>query len=218
MLRWDADGVIVSGADSRDDKIIRVLLATDELIPAVVKYARKAGKSSKMAHIQPLTTVHATLRGKASDELAVLERVDVETTHAVLKGDLLRFSLASAMAEVVLHLVPDWGREDGVYALLSRAFARLDDPSARATEELLLLFELRMLDLAGVLPPLEEIVELPAAAREALEAWRSGRWVALPAPALRPTARFLERALTSHSGRPLSSRAFLDQVLGIASV
>lgn len=216
MLRWDADALILSGADSRDDKIVRLLLETDELVPAIVKYARKSGKASKMARIQPLTRVHVTLRGKASDELAVLESVGVEDAHAVLKGDLLRFSLASAMAEVVLHLVPDWAREEGVFTLLSRALARLDDASARAGEELLLLFELRMLDLAGVLPPLEEIVELPSAAREALEAWRSGRWVPLPAPALRPTARFLERALTSHSGRSLASRAFLDQVLGIA--
>lgn len=217
MLRWDADALILSGADSRDDKIVRLLLETGELVPAVVQYGRKAGKSSKASRIQPLTTVHVTLRGKASDELAVLETVNVEDAHAVLKGDLLRLSLASAMAEVVLHLVPDWGREEGVYDLLSRALSHLDDAATRVSEALLLLFELKMLDLAGVLPPLEEIVELPLGSREALEAWRSGRWVPLPASALRPTARFLEHALTSHSGRPLASRAFLEQVLGIAS-
>jgi DNA repair protein RecO len=215
VLHWDVDAIVLSGADSRDDKIVRLLTESDELVPAVVRFARKAGKSSKASRVQPLTTVHVALRAKPSDELALLETVNVEAVHAVLKGDLVRFALASSMAEVVLHLMPDWGQEAGMFALLSRAFEHLDDPEAKISEELLLLFELRTLDLSGVLPPLEAIVELPPSARESLAAWREGRWRPLPPTALRPTARFLEQALTSASGRPLVSRAFLDQVLGV---
>jgi len=213
MLTWDADAIILSGADSRDDKIVRLLLATDEVIPAVVRFARKAGKSSKGGRVQPLTTVHVTLRGKPLAELAVLETITIENTHAVLKGDLLRFALGSAMAEVVLHLIPDWAQDAGIYGLTTRAIEHLDDPASKVGEELLVLFELRMLDLAGVLPPLASIPELPASAREALAAWRTGRWLPLPPAAVKPTARFLAEALASASGRPLSSRTFLDQVL-----
>lgn len=213
MQRWDADAIVLSGADSRDDKIVRLLLETDEVIPAVVRFARRAGKSSRGAKVQPLTTVHALLRGKPAEDLAVLEEVAVEAPHAVVKGDLLRFALASTMAEVVLVLVPDWGREEGVYALLARALAHLDDPAAKVGEELLLLFELRMLDLGGVLPPLESLAELSRSSREALEAWRSGRFSPLSPPDVRAVGRFLEQALAAASGRTLVSRAFLDQVL-----
>lgn len=132
-----------------------MLLETDELVPAIVKYARKPGKSSKSERIQPLGRVHVMLRGKPSDELAYLENIAVESPHAFIKGDLLRFGLATTMAEIVLHLVPDWGQEPGIYTLLAKAMAHLDDPKARAGEEILALFELRTLDLAGVLPPLD---------------------------------------------------------------
>jgi len=215
MLHWDADAIVLSGADSRDDKIIRLLLETDELVPAVVRFARRPGKSSKGPRIQPLSSVHVMLRGKDSDELALLETVHVESAHAVLKGDLVRFALASTMAEVVLQLVPDWGQEPGVHALLLKALQHLDDPNARVGEELLTLFELRTLDLAGILPPLESLAELPASVREALLAWRAGSWKALPQAEVRAASRVLEQALVSASGRPLVSRAFLDQVLGM---
>lgn len=215
MLRWDADAIVLSGADSRDDKIIRLLMETDEVIPAVVRFARRPGKSSKGPMIQPLSSVHVTLRGKDSDELALLEMVSVESAHAFLKGDLLRFALASTMAEVVLQLVPSWGQEPGVYALLSKALQHLDDPNARVGEELLALFELRTLDLAGVLPPLESMAELTLTVREALLAWRAGSWKSLTQQEVRAASRMLEQALLSASGRPLVSRSFLDQVLGM---
>lgn len=214
MQRWDADAIVLSGADSRDDKIIRLLLESDELVPALVRFARKAGKSSKSSKIQPMSRVHVTLRGKASDTLALLETVSVETPHAVLKGDLLRLSLATTMCEVVLHLIPEWGREEGVFALLARALGHLDDPSARIGEELLVLFELKLLDRFGVLPPLESLSELSASARAALEDWRQGRFSPLSPRDVRAAARFLEHALAAHSGRPLASRAFLDQIIG----
>ncbi len=215
MNHWDAEAIILSGADSRDDKIIRMLLETDELVPAIVKYARKPGKSSKSERIQPLGRVHVMLRGKPSDELAYLENIAVESPHAFIKGDLLRFGLATTMAEIVLHLVPDWGQEPGIYTLLAKAMAHLDDPKARAGEEILALFELRTLDLAGVLPPLDSLAELPLNVREALEAWRQGAWKALSPQEVRAACRVLEQMLASASGRPLVSRAFLDQVAGL---
>jgi DNA repair protein RecO len=170
---------VLSGADSRDDKIVRLLLETDELVPAVARFARRGGKKpSKASSIQPLSRVHVTLRGRPSDTLALLETVALETPHAIVKGDLVRFALATSMSEVVLQLVPDWGREEGVYALLARALGHLDDPGAAAGEALLALFELRMLDLAGVMPPISSLFELPAPAREALQGWQRGRFVA----------------------------------------
>lgn len=214
MLTWDAEAIVLSTADSRDDKIVRLLLESDEVVPALVRFARRGiKKASRAAKLQPLSVVHVSLRGKPADELATLEAVSAETPHAIVKADLVRLALASTMAEIVLQLVPDWGREEGVYALLSRALGRLGDAQAKASEALLALFELRMLDLGGVLPPLETIEELPASSRAGLEAWRQGRFVALPEREVRAICRVLERALLAASGRPLASRAFLEQML-----
>lgn len=213
MERRDADALVLSGADSRDDKIIRLMLETDELMPALVRSGRKSGKSSRASRVQPLSLVHVTLRIRPSDELAFLETATIERPHAVIKADLRRFALATTMSEVVLQLIPDWGREDGVFQLLVRALGHLEDPTATISEALLVLFELRILGLAGVLPPIASLAELSPSAREALESWRQGRFVPLDPSEVRASARVLERALASHSGRPLASRAFLEQIL-----
>lgn len=141
MRHWHATGIILSANDSRDDKIIRLLLDTDELVPAIARNSRRArGKSSKASQLQPLSTVAVALRAKGeadvswgaaaetSPELALVERIDLVHPYPVIKGDLERFAIASAMCEAVLHLVPDWGVEDGLHALVERALGHLDRP------------------------------------------------------------------------------------------
>lgn len=214
--RIEGLGVVLSSADSRDDRIVRILMDNDELVPAVVRYGRKTQRRSgpKGALVQPLSLIRTVLSAGASEDLAVLDEAALEDAHATLKGDLLRTALGLAMTEVTLHLIPDWGVDPGAHDLLVRALVHLDKPGVQASEELHLLFLLRSLDRAGVLPPLDEVVEIPVAAREVLTAWREGRWAVLPGGTARAVARFLEGALTAMSGRQLQVRRFLDDALG----
>lgn len=215
MRHLDGQAIIVSSADSRDDRIVRLLMDDDEMVPALVKQGRRAtGKSSKVGKIQPLTAVRVTLRAKPGDDLAVLETVAVERPFAVVKGDLLRLALATCMSEVVLHLCPDWGREPGMHELFARALERLDRASGEApTEDWLLLFELKALQSAGVLPPLEELAEVPSEGRAAMLGWLAGKWQPLDHVSARVIGPILERALTDASGRPFRSRALLNEAL-----
>jgi recombinational DNA repair protein (RecF pathway) len=218
LVERDCRALVLSAADSRDDRIVRLLLDSDELVPAFARFARKSsgrGRSPRTSMLQPLTSVHVRLRAKPGAELATIEEVAMDAPFAVIKGDLLRTALASAMCEVVLHLVPDWASESGLHDLLMRALTHLDRPAEKAREALLLLFELRVLDLGGVLPPFEELPELPEETRAALTAWRTGRFLPLADGPLRAAARFLEESLTATSGRPLLSRSLLEAALAV---
>jgi len=206
--------LILSGADSRDDKIVRLLMEDDELVPVLVKHGRRSsGRSSKAGSIQPLTAVRVIVRAKPAGDLAVLEQVAMEASYAFVKGDLLRLALATCMTEVVLHLCPDWGREAGLYLLLARALDGLERADARPGEDWLWLFELRALAAAGVLPPIDEWAEVPREGRETLQAWLEGRWLPLDAISARVIGPLLEGALTSASGRVFRSRALLSEAL-----
>lgn len=225
VRRLEGLAFILSGADSRDDKIVRLLMEDDECVPALVRQGRRAtGRSSKVGRVQPLTLVRVSLRAKPTDDLALLETVAVERAHTVMKGDLLRLALGSCMAEVVLHLCPDWGREPGLFDLLARALDRLDRPApegglapAQARdapgEDWLLLFQLKALAAAGVLPPLGELAEVPREGRDVLAGWLEGRWQPLDPTSARVIGPLLERALTDASGRPFRSRALLAEAL-----
>jgi len=210
-------GLILSGADSRDDKIVRLLMEDDELVPAIVRQGRRPGKKSKVGRIQPLTAVHVTLTARPGDDLAVLTTVTVERPFALVKGDLLRLALATCMAEVVLHLCPDWGREPGLHELLRRAWERLDRPAGPGGEAIttdwLLLFELRALAGSGVMPPLDELAEIPRAARELMAGWLEGRWAALDRDAARAAQATFEGMITGASGRPFRSSSLLAEAL-----
>jgi recombinational DNA repair protein (RecF pathway) len=142
MRHWHATGIILSANDSRDDKVIRLLLETDELVPAIARDGRRArGKSAKASQLQPLSRVAVALRargeadvawGEAAEsarELALVERIELDYAYPSIKADLARFALASAMCEGVLHLVPDWGVEDGLHALVERALGHLERSS-----------------------------------------------------------------------------------------
>ncbi|MFO0747030.1 MAG: DNA repair protein RecO C-terminal domain-containing protein [Myxococcota bacterium] len=215
-------GIILSTVDSNDDKIVRVLMEDDEVVPAIVKRGRRAGgKTSKVGMIQPLTAVRVGLRAKGHGDLALLQTVSVERAYAVVKSDLLRLALATCMSEVALHLCPDWGSEPGLYDLLVRALDRLESaphrpgvrPGDRPGEDWLLLFELKALTSAGVLPPLDELAEVPREGRETLAGWLAGKWQPLDPTSARVIGPLLERALTDASGRAFRSRALLAEAL-----
>lgn len=213
--RTETLALVLSGADSRDDRILRLLTGDDELVAAVARFARKSNhRGSLGARLQPLTLVRVELSQSPERELATVLGAQVERPFATLKADLARLALASAMAEVILHILPEQAREEGLYALTLRALTHLDDAKTTPRQELFLLFLLRVLDLQGVLPPLDELVEIPERARGALDQWRQGRFMPLEDHELGPTSRFLEGALSSLSGRPLLSRTLIDTAFG----
>lgn len=207
------DAVVLASYESRDDRIVHLL--TDSPHGRVHALARRARRSPKLfaGNIEPITRCEVTFKLKADEELAVLQRATATTGFATIKGDLIRFAIASVMADVVLHLVPPHFHEPGVFLLLLRALSVLDDPARPPVEDVLGLFELRMLQLSGALPELDTWAGLPEEGRATLQDWMEDRWRPLDPDVRRPTLGFLEHAITELSGRPLKSRGFLDEML-----
>ncbi|HRE91847.1 MAG TPA: DNA repair protein RecO, partial [Myxococcota bacterium] len=176
----EAVALVLSGVDSRDDRILRLLTEDDQLLPVIARNARRASKKGSLSsRLQTLSLVRVEVARDPSHELVTLSSAEVLRPFATLKGELLRLALASAMAEVVLHVVPEHAREDGLHELLVRALSHLDDPKTTPREDHFLLFLLRILDQQGILPPLDELPELSTRARETLEQWREGRFAKL---------------------------------------
>ena len=94
-----------------------------------------------------------------------------------------------------------------------RALTHLDTADD-AGEELLALFELRMLRGLGLLATWDELPGIPQDAIPVLEAWLESRWEPLAPETLPATVATLERLIQEASGRPLRSRGVLEELLG----
>jgi len=208
--RHSVEAIVLASQEARADRVITLLTEEQGRFPS---YAKGAMGSTRRfgAHVEPLTCSQVELAVGGSGMPKLLSATTVQT-HAVLKADLLRFSLASTMCEVVLHLVPEHGREEGVYALLKRALGHLNRPDVETSEDHLLLFELKMLSLGGMLPELGQL-RVDSAVQSTLEAWLSGTWRPLHREGRGRLAHQLETRIQDASGRALKSRAFLDQML-----
>lgn len=205
------DAIVLTSAEVRDDLILHLLTPEHGRRPVVAKHARKSAKRFGGA-LQPMSVIHATMTFREGRELGRLDGAIERASFPKLRSDLARFAFASVMIEVITHLIPPHGHEAGVYALTHRALNHLNS-EGEVGEEILALFELRMLRGLGLLPAFNDIRGLPSAAIEVLEAWLESRWETMPEDALDPTLGALERLIQEVSGRPLRSRAVLSELL-----
>tara|TARA_B100000405_G_scaffold299200_1_gene257158 strand:+ start:35 stop:682 length:648 start_codon:yes stop_codon:yes gene_type:complete len=208
--RTNVEAIVLGSQEARADRVITLLTEEQGRFPAFAKGAMSSTRRFG-AHVEPLTRTQVELSQGGTGMARLLSASTVES-HPVLKADLLRFSLASTMCEIVLHLVPEHGREEGVFDLLKRALMHLNRPEVEATEDHLLLFELKMLALGGMLPELGQL-RVDASVQAVLEGWLSGTWRPLDRDGRGKLARQLELRIQEASGRALRSRAFLDQML-----
>ena len=206
------EAIVLSTQESREDRVVTLLTPERGRIPA---YARGAARSQRRfgAHIEPLTHVDAVIVVRREGQMYGLRQSSARSGFPTLKSDLLRLSLVTTMVETVLHLVPEHGNEPGVFPLVLRALGHLNRTETEATEDLLALFEVRLLLLAGLLPEVRDIAGLPETAIAPVNAWLQGHWEPLPEEARTDTCRALEILIQETSGRPLRSRPFLDELL-----
>lgn len=204
--------LVLASADSRDDRIVQLLTDASQRIPAVIRRARRQG-SKVSGHMEPLTLSEVQVTVWPDRSLARVDGAWARASFPVIRGDLLRYALASTMTEVTLHLIAEYGGEPGAYGLLLKAWQTLDDADRPPSEDLLLLYEVRMLALSGVLPPPEALPGLDLSTQDTLAGWMANRWRPLAASERRRAGQVLEALIQQTSGRPLKSRAFLNQTL-----
>ena len=208
----ETPAIVLTSADVRDDRILHLLTPDHGRIPVVAKRARKSAKRFG-GQLQPMTLLSAQLTLREGYDLGRLDGARERDIYPRLKGDLDRFAYASVMIEVITHLIPPHGHEPGVFDLTRRALMHLDGADT-VGEEILALFELRMLRGLGLLPAWRDLPRLPPEAIPVLEAWLESRWEPLEEDTLIPTVTVLEHLIQQTSGRPLKSRAVLGDLLG----
>jgi len=206
------EALVLTSADVRDDRIVHLLTPDRGRQPVVAKHARKSLKRFG-GHLQPLTHIKAILTLHEGRDLGRLDSATEQATFSRLKGDLDRFARASVIIDVVTHLIPPHGHEPGVFELLGRALTHLDT-AEDVGDDVLALFELRMLRGLGILPDWDAIAGLPEAAGPVLDGWLESRWDPLPEGTLAATVTALERLIQDASGRVLKSRGVLEELLG----
>ena len=207
----ETPAIVMTSADVRDDRILHLLTPHHGRLPVVAKRARKSSKRFG-GHLQPMTLLAVNLTLHEGRELGRLDSAVERAVFPRLKGDLERFAYACVMIEVVTHLIPPHGHEPGVFGLTQRALEHLNGADDVA-EDILALFELRMLRGLGLLPGWQEMPKLPTEAIPVLEAWLDSRWEPMNAETLSPTVSALELLIQQTSGRPLKSRGVLVDLL-----
>ena len=196
-----------------NDVIIHALTEHHGRLSAAARHARRAKKRFR-GHLESLTLVEVTFRQRPDWDLARLDDARVIHAFPILKGDLLRVAMASVMAEIVLGFTQQGLVEPELFHLTHKAYKTLDDPSRTMDESLLVLFELRTLLLSGFLPSLEDVFGPENPATKHCYQWLNGTWQPMNRELAQRSAIRLERLIEEHLGRPLRSRALLDEALG----
>ena len=215
MKRQVTQALILDRHKVNNDIIIHALAPGQGRFSAVARHARRSRKRFG-GHLESLSLVELTYRMRPDWELARLDEAKLVGAFSVLKADLLRVALASVMAEVVLGFTRLGATDDELYGLTLRAFQTLDDPQRDMDESLLALFELRVLQFSGFLPPLAELFGAENAALEHCERWLEGLWRPMDWELAEATSRRFEAIIEEHLGRPLRARALLDEALAWA--
>ena len=196
-----------------NDVIVHALTEHHGRVSAVARHARKSKKRFR-GHLEALTLVELSFKSRADWDLARIDDVKINTAFPILKGDLLRVSMASVMAEISLGFSQAELVDIDLFQLTTRAFQTLDKPHQVVEESLLVLFELRLLILSGFLPSVDRVFGASHPATEHCQLWLGGTWRPMPPDLAQQSAARLERIVEEQLGRPLRSRSLLNEALG----
>ena len=213
MQKQTTEALILDRHKVNNDIIIHALTEHHGRLSAAARHARKTKKKFR-GHLDSLTMVEITFRLRNDWDLARLDDARVIDAFPILKGDLLRMAMASVMAEIVLGFTQAGLVDPELFHLTSKAYKTLDDPERQMNESLLVLFELRTLMISGFLPPLEDVFGKDHPATLHCYRWIQGTWQPMEPSLAQQSAARLERIIEEHLGRPLRSRALLDEALG----
>jgi len=148
-----APAIILRHSDYGEaDRIVSFLTAEYGLVKGFARSARSSRRRFGAA-LEPLAEVGMHWQVRPGRELADLREADLINLHHGLRRDLPTLTLASYGCELAELLFGESGPAPELFALLQAFLDHLD--SAGASVEARLLYELRILELAGYVPHLQ---------------------------------------------------------------
>ena len=151
-LRLEA--VVLKHADwGEADRLVWLFSREQGKLKAVAKGARKP-RSRKAGHLEPFTRV--TLQAAKGRDLPIITQAETVEAYLPLREDLLRTTYASYVVELLDRFTYEEGEHQGLYRLLTETLERLCLPEQ--ADLCVRYYELRLLDLAGFRPQLQNCV------------------------------------------------------------
>src|SRR3954452_19874246 len=148
------------------DRVLHLYTLGGGRLGAVAKGVRKT-KSRFGARLEPLSHVELHLH-QGSGELGTITGVDLIRPHAKAREDSYRLGVGLVGAEAMLRLFAEQEGNPRAFEALTRFLDLLDElpsraPALPAHDPLALAFQLKLLWLAGYLPPVTGCAECGAA-------------------------------------------------------
>ncbi len=206
MKSEQCQAIILSTMDyGESDRIVSLFSLELGRIKAFAKAAR-ASRKRFGGSLEPGNRLELTLQVK-QDGLSRLDRVEATRSHPGLRSNLESLSLALYGCELVEALTPEGHPLPRLYRLLTALLEHLDRGTSSEADRR--FFEINLLNILGYRPPLES-----DALRPLQNCLRTGKFglVSFGDDELTIAGRLLDRAISSHTTRPLNTLAFLQDL------
>lgn len=206
MNTEQCQAIVLSTLDyGESDRIVSLFSLELGRIKAFAKAAR-ASRKRFGGSLEPGNRLELTLQVK-QDGLSRLDRVEATRSHPGLRSNLESLSLALYGCELVEALTPEGHPLPRLYRLLTALLEHLDRGTSSEADRR--FFEINLLNILGYRPPLES-----DALRPLQNCLRTGKFglVSFDDDELALAGRLLDRAISSHTTRPLQTLAFLQDL------
>ncbi len=152
MKILDTDAIILNTSDyGESDRLITFFARNGGKVKGIAKGARRSRKRFVHA-FEPCSLVALTYREGRS--LAWIEACKLLEPHLELRTEIERWGYAALIAELVMELMPEGQTQEDLFCLLKESMSRLS--GERDALNVVLLFLIKFLDIAGYLPGLDE--------------------------------------------------------------
>ncbi len=146
------EAIVLRSTDySESDRILTLFTRTNGKLSAIAKGAKKS-KRRFVGRLDVVTCVEAMLFKSRSMELARLDEARLIDGYTELKGDMERLGYASYMVELADEFTPPGEPNEAMFEHLKGFLHMLR--GAVSTESAARFFEVRLLDIAGLMPHL----------------------------------------------------------------
>lgn len=156
MVRVVTTAIVLQTRDYAEwDRIVSLMTGDHGRVAAIAKAAKRSQRRFGST-LEPFTLVEAHLVGREQQQLARLEQCRLIAAYPALAADLRKLAYGTYVLELVHLLAPERQPNDALFALLRRFVDLLHSQPFR--EDMIRLFELRLLGLLGYQPQLHACV------------------------------------------------------------
>jgi len=156
MPQYVTDAVVLYSMDfGESDKLITFYTTSFGRLKGIAKGAKRSKKRFGI-NLEPLSLVRLHFFEKKEDSLVRVSACDLLNPFQGIRDDLFKISYGSYMIEVVEKLAPERERHPELFTLLIDFLGILE--ARGVTEDLLRVFEVRLLDDIGLRPHLSDCV------------------------------------------------------------